>query len=113
MRIYIDTSVVGGIFDDIFSADTKSLFDRVVKKEVVLIVSELLEAELLRAPSNVKDYFKSLPKTQIEKVELTREARKLADIYIDEKVVSISSLVDYQHIAIATLAHVDVLARAC
>ena len=46
----------------------------------------------------------------MEKVELTREARKLADIYINEKVVSKSSLVDCQHIAIATLAHVDVLA---
>jgi len=110
MRIYIDTSVIGGLFDDIFSTDTKPLFDRVVKKEVVLIVSELLEAELLRAPSNVKEYFKSLPNTQIEKVELTREARKLADTYIDEKIVSITSLVDCQHIAIATLAKVDVLA---
>ena len=57
-RIYIDTSVVGGYFDDEFSADTLLFFDRVISGELTIIVSELLEAELLRAPDFVKEFFK-------------------------------------------------------
>ena len=71
MRIYLDTSVIGGVFAKVFAVDTKPMFDRVINKEAVILVSTLLEAELLRAPAHVKDYLKTLPKSQIEKVELT------------------------------------------
>jgi len=110
MRIYLDTSVIGGVFAKVFSVDTKPMFDRVINKEAVILVSTLLEAELLLAPSHVKDYLKTLPKSQIEKVELTSEALKLADTYISEKVVGKTSLIDCQHIAIATTCRADVLA---
>ena len=43
-RIYIDTSVVGGYFDNEFSIDTIAFFERVIKGELKLIVSDLLEA---------------------------------------------------------------------
>jgi len=46
-RIYIDTSVVGGYFDDEFSADSVAFFERVKNGELMIIVSDLLEAELL------------------------------------------------------------------
>ena len=49
-RVYIDTSVVGGQFDKEFSADTIPLFNAVENGQVIIIVSDLLEAELLRAP---------------------------------------------------------------
>ena len=110
MRIYLDTSVIGGVFAKVFAVDTKPMFDRVINKEAVILVSTLLEAELLRAPAHVKDYLKTLPKSQIEKVELTSEALKLADTYISEKVVGKTSLIDCQHIAIATICRADVLA---
>lgn len=55
-RIYIDTSVVGGHFDAEFSEDTISFFKRVIKGELTIIVSDLLEAELLRAPEFVKEF---------------------------------------------------------
>ena len=50
MRVYIDTSVVGGIFDDEFAESTKAFFQRVDSGDIVLVVSDLLNAELLRAP---------------------------------------------------------------
>jgi len=34
-RIYIDTSIVGGFFDEIFEKETKLLFKRLENKEVV------------------------------------------------------------------------------
>ncbi|MBI9038504.1 MAG: hypothetical protein JEY97_10255 [Bacteroidales bacterium] len=47
---------------------------------------------------------------KFQRVELTEEAIKLADLYIKEKVVGKSSLEDCRHIAIATINKVDVLA---
>jgi hypothetical protein len=52
-RIYIDTSVVGGYFDDEFSADTIPFFERVKNGEIKILVSDLLDAELFRAPEFV------------------------------------------------------------
>jgi predicted nucleic acid-binding protein len=109
MRIYIDTSVVGGFFDKEFDKATKELFKKVEKGEIILVVSELLEAELLRAPDRVGKHLTKYADNRIEKVELTEEANKLADLYINEQVVGQSSKADCQHIAIATVNKVDVL----
>lgn len=108
-RVYIDASVVGGHFDDEFSADTIPFFDRVRKGEIKLIVSDLLEAELLRAPVFVKDLLANISEHHIYRVKLTPDAVALADKYIEGKVVGKTSRADCQHIAIATLCHVDVL----
>lgn len=108
-RIYIDTSVVGGFFDDEFSFDTIPFFDRVKKGEVVVIVSDLLQAELLRAPEFVKNLLKGIPDERIEYVKLSQEAIELADKYIEAKVVGKTSRADCQHIAIATICKADIL----
>lgn len=47
---------------------------------------------------------------QFERIELTEEAVKLANTYIEEKVVGKTSLEDCRHIALATIHKVDVLA---
>lgn len=44
MRIYVDTSVVGGFYDKEFDEATKALFKKVEKGEIILVVSELLDA---------------------------------------------------------------------
>lgn len=108
-RIYIDTSVVGGIFDDEFDVFTKVFFDKAFRGEIKLIVSDLLENELINAPDQVKDFFKDLPSNQIEFVRLTKEAIELAELYISEKVVGETSRTDCRHIALATLNNADVL----
>jgi predicted nucleic acid-binding protein len=108
-RIYIDTSVVGGYFDDEFSADTIPFFTRVKNREIMIIVSDILEAELMSAPNFVRALLKDLPEVQIEKVRLSPEAIELADKYIEAKVVGKTSRADCQHIAIATLCNADVL----
>ena len=108
-RIYIDTSVVGGYFDDEFSADTIPFFDRVRNGEIIVVLSDILEAELLRAPEFVKELLTTIPKEQIENIRLSPEATELADKYIEAKVVGKTSRADCQHIAIATLCKADVL----
>lgn len=108
-RIYIDTSVVGGYFDEEFSADTILFFDQLRNGEFTIIVSDLLDAELLRAPDFVKDFLISIDENHKENINLSPEASILADKYIEAKVVGKTSRADCQHIAIATLCNADVL----
>jgi hypothetical protein len=109
-RIYIDTSIVGGFFDVKFEAETKALFERLQRKEIIFVASNHLFYELENAPQRVKDLLLQYDDDNFEYVYLTDEARKLATCYIDEKVVGRTSFDDCLHIAIATICKVDVLA---
>jgi predicted nucleic acid-binding protein len=109
-RIYIDTSIVGGYFDKEFEAETRALFERLQKKEVAFVVSDLLRQELLGAPRQVQNLLERYDSTCFEAAILTQEAKDLADHYLAEKVVGKTCLEDCQHIAIATISKVDVLA---
>jgi len=109
-RIYIDTSIVGGYFDEEFEEATAMLFQRLEKREAIFVVSDLLDLELINAPNHVKELLFKYSAEFFERVELTGEAVKLADKYIEEKVVGKSSIEDCRHIAMATIYKVDVLA---
>lgn len=108
-RIYIDTSVVGGYFDKEFNLETKIFFDKVFRKEIKLIVSDLLEAELLGAPEEVVSFYESIPIQQIEFVKLTQDAIELAEKYLSDGVVGNTSRTDCRHIALATVNKADLI----
>ena len=108
-KIYIDTSVFGGYFDKEFEMETKPFFDKVIKDKIKILISEVLELEIYRAPEFIRNFYESLPDELIEKVELTDEIRNLAETYINEKVVGKTSRADCQHIALATINKADVL----
>lgn len=109
-RVYIDTSVFGGYFDSEFEASTKPFFEVILNQKIKIIISEVLELELYKAPEHVIDFYESIPEEIIEKIELTNEARELAEKYIIEKVVGKTSRADCQHIAMSTVCKADVLA---
>ena len=109
MRIYVDTSVVGGYFDDEFADATKQFFEKVESGDFSLVISDLLRAELVLAPARVRDYLSKFTGSEIEEISRSDEALDLADLYIAEKVVGATSLSDCRHIAIATVYKVDVL----
>ena len=109
-RIYIDTSIVGGFFDTEFEKETKLLFQRLENKEVIFVLSTVLDKEMRNAPLHVKNLSDNYDENSFERVDLTDEARELADKYIAENVVGKTSLDDCRRIALATIAKVDVLA---
>ena len=108
-RIYIDTSIVGGYFDDEFKDDTIKLFERFDNSEITFVISDLLELELLDAPLHVRNLLLNYSSDKFEIIGLSQEAFDLTDTYIAEKVVGKSSLEDCRHIALATIHKVDVL----
>jgi len=108
-RIYIDTSIVGGFFDEEFEEATKELFKRLEKGEIVFVISDLLDLELIEAPERVRELLYNYSSNMFERISLTGEAIKLADNYISGQVVGKTSLEDCRHIALATINRVDVL----
>ena len=108
LRIYIDTSVLGGYFDDEFNTDTKLLFDEILRGKYKLVISDLTERELVNAPDIVKTLLVDL-KIDFEVISVNQESINLAAEYINDKVVGQTSLDDCIHIATATVNKVDLL----
>lgn len=108
-RLYIDTSVFGGFFDEEFSEFTKPLFAGLQKGEYKLLFSTVTQDELNSAPQNVKDLVKNIKAENTEFIETTDEAVDLASQYITEKVVGQTSFADCLHIALATVYRADYL----
>ena len=70
-RIYIDTSIVGGFFDAEFEKETKMLFQRLENKEIIFVVSNLLQEELEDAPIQVKNLLNNFDKSYFEQAIVT------------------------------------------
>jgi predicted nucleic acid-binding protein len=108
-RLYFDTSVFGGVYDEEFEEISTLLFEKVKLGQMICVYSDLSETELKNAPENVRNFFIDLPKENTEFVEVTEEAYLLAGKYLAEKVVGQTSADDCRHIATATINKVDIL----
>ena len=108
-RIYTDTSVIGGCFDEEFADASTQLLNAFKTGEAIIVVSDLTLLELQDAPSRVRAALEEVPLVHREDVELTEEAATLAERYIVAGVVVETKRVDAQHIALATISRVDVL----
>ena len=107
--VYVDTSVIGGVFDEEFSVHSRLFFDKVIAGEYKIIVSDILEQELEKAPDSVLSFFASIPEEAIVRVELNEAADSLASEYLRAQVVGETSRTDCQHIAIASIIDADIL----
>jgi predicted nucleic acid-binding protein len=108
-RLYLDTSVFGGFFDEEFSEFTKPLFERLQNGEFILLFSAVTQEELNSAPEQVKKLVTSLKAENTEFMETNDEAVELAIQYIAERVVGQTSFADSLHIALATINRADYL----
>ena len=108
-RFYLDTSVFGGIYDSEFEEETTLLFEKITLGQIKCVYSNLTEKEINNAPERIRTFFNNLKNEHKEKVEVSPQTLKLAQAYVDEKVVGETSLDDCIHIALATLHKVDIL----
>jgi hypothetical protein len=108
-KIYIDTSVFGGYFDEEFSFQTIPLFERIKNEEFILLYSSVTQGELENAPNYVKELVNTLKVNYTEYIDLSEDAIDLANEYISEKVVGLTSYADCLHIALATINRADYL----
>ena len=112
MRVYVDNSVVSGMFDDHMPervAHMERFWQAMIDGKIKIIASDVLRDEMVDSPQHVREFFDDLPESQIERVKSTEESDKLALQYIAENVIGAASLDDCRHIAVATIAHADVV----
>ena len=110
LRVYADTSVFGGCFVDEFSEFSNKLIEEFNQGIKRLVVSDLTLKEIENAPEEVQGILRTIPGDFKEYVTLEKDSKYLARKYIDEKAINKKHIIDSQHIAIATVNRVDVLA---
>jgi predicted nucleic acid-binding protein len=109
LRIYVDTSVIGGCLDEEFAAESRALLRMAHEGSIVLLVSDLLAGELDSAPAPVRDLFGQLPSHVLEMVSRSAETERLRDAYIRAGVVGRQRGNDALHVALATVAGADMV----
>ena len=107
--LYLDTSVIGGCFDEEFKVATRELFKQADLGLYQLYASVVTEAELRAAPAEVRKFFAATFDVAAHILPLTTEAEVLAQAYLSAKVVSPNYADDARHVAIATVEQVSLI----
>jgi predicted nucleic acid-binding protein len=108
IKIYADTSVFGGVFDEEFEAASKAFFDAVRKAKFALVTSELVRQEILAGPENVQKLFYNILSIA-EVAEITPEALKLQRAYTNAGIVPRRYSTDALHVALASNSQASVI----
>ncbi len=103
LRVYADTSVFGGCFDDEFRTESVRFFEEVRSGRFVVVVSDVVLDELGLAPECVRRVLAELPPSRVELVTSSEESNELKQAYLDSGVVGPASRNDAAHIALATI----------
>ena len=110
LRVYIDTSVFGGYYDDEYADRTRPFFDFTETGLIIPLLSETLVQELVTAPKRVQDLFDKVRNSKHERLHLEYEVLTLRQSYFQAGIVTAKYADDALHVAQATLAHADVIA---
>ncbi len=102
LRVFIDTSVFGGMFDSEFAEDTRAFFDFVDKGRFRLAISENVIKEITLAPDRVKHFFDAY-RTEMDCFMDSLEIQRLTDCYLQSKVLTYKSWADASYVAYATV----------
>lgn len=109
LRVYADTSVFGGVFDDEFADDSRTFFEEVRTGKFTLVLSSNTLRELNEAPERVQRILTDLPPTRVELFPDMEETLKLREAYIESGIVGQASRADAEHVAAASVAQADMI----
>ncbi len=108
MRIYVDTSVFGGVFDSEFTTPSQRLFEEIETGRFALVTSAIVQAEIEPAPKSIQTlFYKFVAYAQVVPVEAS--ALQLQQKYLEAGIVTVKSFNDALHVAIATVSECDLI----
>jgi predicted nucleic acid-binding protein len=102
-RVYADTSVFGGAFDEEFATPSRRFFDQVRAGWFHLVISALVEEELAAAPPQVRELYDEML-ALAEVVGITEEATELRQAHLHAGIVTPRAFADALHVALASTA---------
>lgn len=104
--LYLDTSVLGGYFDDEWKLPTKVLWKQMEEGRYRFVTSSVAVDEVSGAPERVRKLFNETfpPETVLA---VTAETEQLAMAYMSNAVVTPRYSDDARHVAACTIARID------
>ena len=109
LRVHVETSVFGGIFEDEQTEHCARLFRLGAHGHFALMTSEVVEEELMDSPARVQRYFLGI-KDDLVYLNLSNEAVQLFLGYRQLGIVPVRFMPDAMHVALATIASCDLVA---
>lgn len=109
ISVYLDTSVIGGCFDEEFEEYSRSIIHEIETGKYRGVISDVTIAELNSAPGNVKGILLRLTEGTMTVLSINDDIIALAQKYLDEKIVTENFFEDALHIACATVNTIDLL----
>ena len=108
IRVYADTSVYGGVFDDEYAEPSRTFFDQVRAGGFDLVVSPVVWDELKGAPDAVQALFDEY-RHFAQIVDVSEEAIRLQQAYLHAAILGPKWETDALHVAVATVARCRLL----
>jgi hypothetical protein len=109
LRIYIDTSVLGGCFDIEFSEWSNALVRDFRGGRLVPVLSDVTAAEVVDAPARVRELHQEMLVLAGPVLAITPAVVGLVNTYEARKILTPKYAADMRHMAVATIAAVDSL----
>jgi hypothetical protein len=109
LRIYIDTSVLGGCFDVEFAKWSNGLIGDFRAGRLVPVLSDVTAAEAVDAPVQVRELHQEMLGLAGALLTITPQVVGLVAAYEARKILPPKYAADMRHIALATIASVDAL----
>lgn len=106
IRVYVDTCVYGGAFDEEYDLVSLIFFQQARQGRFALVVSPAVTDELADAPARVQRLYQELIPTS-ESLDVTEEAVRLQEAYLRAGVLTGRRETDALHVALATVGRCD------
>jgi hypothetical protein len=107
--LYLDTSVLGGYFDEEWKQPTQELWRQREAGLWVFLSSVLVRDEIENAPAHVRNHFAQTFTEEESLLAFDEEMETLAEAYVAQGVVTQKYIEDAGHVAIATVCRADYL----
>lgn len=107
--LYLDTSVIGGYFDDDFKEATRELWRQMEAGRFRFVTSVVTEAEIAGAPEHVRQHYAETFDQPESVLALTAHMEDLAEAYLKQGVVPPKYEDDANHVAACTVAQIRYL----
>jgi hypothetical protein len=109
LRIYVDTSVIGGCFDPEFITWSNALMRDFRAKRLVPMLSDVTAAEVAAAPAAVRALHQELIGLGAAVLPVTESVLELVGAYRARKILPHKFAGDMTHIALATISEADAI----
>ena len=111
MRLYLDTSVVGALFDTEMPQRvevTRGLLSSIIDGTHTGVISNIVLEEIQRGPEELREsLLDEIRKVPFEVISEDEAYADLLEIYEDEGFIRKGARLDLRHLAVATISGVD------